>query len=86
MLEKEITTSKGTFVVNNYRKGVKLQNITEDTAGDIVDDCKCFFTREKGYFDYNYDFNMYRTAIESLHSLIEANNIEKTNKLYIFKN
>lgn len=65
----------------------KLSEITELEARGIVDEyCVNDNVYLTMYVDYlNKPLNCYKSAIQSLHSLIESQGIEITNNTYIFK-
>lgn len=98
---KEIETSKGKWQVveiNSIQEGqyyvdtigslhYKLSEVTEEEASSIVDEyCVNDNVYLTMYVDYlNKPLNCYKSAIQSLHSLLESQEIEITNNTYIFK-
>ena len=82
-----------TYVYNNKRlidwhNRIKLSEITEEQASNIVDETimykkhkvKCYRFRS-----YTVGFIAFDNSIESLHSLLKHHNIEITPNTYIFK-
>ena len=78
--QEKITTSKGEFLLvdaiekPNINTGIKLSEITEEQASEIVDK-----VMNNQHFQ-NYNFKSYndrwvKTAIESLHSLLKSKGI-----------
>ncbi|WP_312922548.1 hypothetical protein [Empedobacter brevis] len=95
---KTIETSKGEFCISDdteyefesllyFYKGIKLQEITEEQASEIVDEdndygvtiYQNYRTTSMQYFDEQL------SAKESLNSLLKFYNIEITPNTYIFK-
>ena len=85
MTKEIIETSKGMFVVKYLRfipldcNGIKLSEITEEQASEIVNN-----VNDKMYIRYSDFTRRCKTAIESLHSLLESKGIKITNNTYIF--
>ena len=89
----EIETSKGKFgVVENpilpqslsiTSKYIKLSEITENEASDIVENHETYTDRYKDYlYDKEYIYSIGEK--HSLWTLLESHNIEITNNTYIF--
>lgn len=91
MKKLEFETSKGKFLLvdaikkPNIHTGIKLSEITEEEASEIVD----YSILKNMYASYNYgvctNSYVYKSAIESLHSLLKSKGITDLSNKYIFK-
>lgn len=82
--------SKGLFFGLGAGQGYELigyiPDLTEEQAKEVVDVYKCFITEDVGFQDYKSESDLYRSATLSLHSLLEANGVDKDfPNTYIFK-